>query len=138
MNNEYKLHSTNFKILQGKDFFILLLIVFIASSANIFLKVGGLMFNIDPLVLQNDIILFLKENWMIIIGYIFYIIPTFLTIYLYKKYTVGYIQALTAAVYILTPVLAWVVGLEKLNLTTSIGIGIVVSGVTYISFVKEY
>jgi len=75
---------------------------------------------------------FISDNMLIGIGYILYLVPTLLTVLVYKKFKVSLVQTILALVYIFTPVLAFIFGLESINFFKITGIAIITFAVAYI------
>ena len=119
------------------DFLILLSIIFIASVANVILKVAGTKFSFPSELKLEELAQFIKVNYLVFVGYALYMIPSFLTVILYKKYKVGYIQALVSGVYIITPLLAFIFNIEKLNFLKVLGISLIFLAVCYLSLSKD-
>lgn len=118
--------------LQLKDAFIILITVSVASIANVLLKIGGSRF-----VQTFSPIDFLIQNRLIILGYVLYLLPTLSTMYLYKKYKMGFVQALLSVTYISIPLLGWLIRIEQLNMYKIIGILVIFFSVIYISQIKQ-
>lgn len=112
------------------NIFAFIITVLIASISNIILKYVS-----NKLVFTTELILLISSNYLLILGYILYLIPAFLTIYLYKFYKVGFVQSIVASIYVVTPLIAFALGIEMFNIVILIGIVLVFGGVTLI--VKE-
>lgn len=108
------------------DYLLVFLLIFTASTANVLLKRGSEV----EMSLQD--IRSIITNYQIIAGYILYLLPTLITILLYRKYKVNVVQSLASGVYIATPILAQITNTEDLNLLKILGIGIMSCSIIYI------
>lgn len=109
------------------DIILFISITIIASIANVLLKIGS-----GKFISYINPVQFVTDNLTILLGYVLYLIPLFLTVMLYKKFKVSLVQTVAASVYILTPSLAVIVGVENLNIYKVIGIGLITTAVIYI------
>ena len=105
---------------------VFIVIILCAAFGNILLKDGSdsIKFSLNPLT-------FLSENFKIVSGYVLYIIPTFLTIYLYKFYKLGFVQAVLSSIYVITPIAAYLLNIEKLNSFKILGIILIFFSVNF-------
>ena len=100
------------------------LMVIGATSGSILMKLGA-----DRLHFQSDALLFLQENYLILLGLATYSVPLLLTIYLYRYFTVGTVQAVAAGVYVTSPLVAFSIGLENFSPLKVLGITIVFAAI---------
>jgi drug/metabolite transporter (DMT)-like permease len=72
-------------------------------------------------------------NWKIILGLSFYVLPMFIWIFMLKKMDLSFLQPMFSLVYVVTPILAFVVLHENIPLNRWIGIGIIIVGVFFVA-----
>lgn len=113
--------------LKPQDLQLFGLIVIIASVANILLKAG-----VANYVNFIDIVQYLTANYRIVLGYLLYLLPFALSILAYRKFKVSLVQSFASGVYIVTPLLAFVLGYEGFNLFKLIGVAFVACSILII------
>lgn len=113
-------NSTEPQLARSLALALFAIMVFAATTGSILMKLGA-----DRLHLQPEPLLFLQENFLIFLGLATYSVPLILTIYLYRYFTVGTVQAVAAGVYVTSPLVAFTIGLESFSLLKVLGIAIV-------------
>lgn len=103
-----------------------------ASVASIFLKLGG-----DAFGFTLNPIDFITKNYWLVLGYGIYVLVSLATLYFYKFYKVGYVQAIAAASYVINPVLAYFILSERFNILKILGILIIFSAIIMLALSAE-
>lgn len=68
-------------------------------------------------------------NWKVVVGLSFYVLPSFIWIYMLKKLDISFLQPLFSLVYVVTPALAFMILHENITLVRWIGITIIIFGI---------
>jgi drug/metabolite transporter (DMT)-like permease len=100
--------------------------VLLSALGGILLKLGS------SEISHGDALLFFKQvifNWKIIMGIACYILPSFIWIFMLKKLDISYLQPLFSLIYVVTPILAFLILHENIPLNRIIGIAVIVIGV---------
>jgi len=111
-------------------FILIIFGIFSGSFGGIFLKKGAV--EIDYTTGIFTIILTIITNFKIIIGFLLYLTPSIIWIYLLKKIDLSYLQPLMALTYILTPLLAIIFLNEFISILRWIGIIIIIIGIVVV------
>jgi drug/metabolite transporter (DMT)-like permease len=80
-----------------------------------------------------ELLLHALSNTKILFGVALYVVPTFLWIYMLKRVDISFLQPLFSLVYVVTPVMAFMILHEKIPLNRWIGITVIVFGVLIIA-----
>jgi drug/metabolite transporter (DMT)-like permease len=100
--------------------------IILSGFGAILLKMGSVEIIHDGVwrLLQQILI-----NWKILLGVLFYMVPSFIWIFMLKTVDISFLQPMFSLVYIVTPVLAVMILRENIPINRWVGIVVIVLGV---------
>lgn len=105
--------------------------IFLGSCGAILFKIG--IRDIETFTPTIKWFYLLITNPYIFLGFLSYVLPMFIWIYMLSKFPVSYVQPILAITYVITPILALLLLKEPVPLLRWIGIFIIIIGVFIIS-----
>ena len=114
-----------------KTYFLILLASLMGALGAVFLKNGA-----NALVFDRGLFTALTSgllNVRIVVGLVFYLVPSAIFIYLLRFHELSKLQPLVAITYVITPILSMIFLRESVGLMRWIGIAFIVTGITLVS-----
>ena len=116
--------------MKNSELLLIGLAILSGSMGAIFLKIGSTLLIYD----ENIYTFFISiiKNWILILGFLMYLIPTAIIIYLLRSLELSLLQPLLSLTYVITPILAFYILKENINPLRIIGISLIILGVIFI------
>ena len=114
-----------------RTYFLILLASLMGAIGAVFLKNGA-----NVLVFDRGLFTALTSgllNARIVVGLVFYLVPSAIFIYLLRLHELSKLQPLVAITYVITPILSMIFLRESVDLMRWIGIAFIVTGITLVS-----
>jgi drug/metabolite transporter (DMT)-like permease len=118
-------------LINAGQWLVILVGVTAGAFGGILLKIGATELPVaaSPFEWMRAVVL----NWKLALAVVLYVIPLLLWIHLLRVMDISLLQPVLALVYVVTPVLAWVILGERVSLMRMAGIAVVMVGVVIIA-----